>query len=73
MARQANSKRPTRTEFSYTIVELADSFERSLWAKIRSPLTVQSYLESLRQLAKFLKNRRMPTALEAIRRQHSHR
>lgn len=49
---------------------LALSYERSLWAENRSARTIQSYLEAIRFLDRFLHAQGMPTAVAHIRREH---
>jgi Phage integrase, N-terminal SAM-like domain len=46
------------------------SFERSLRAGNKSPRTVETYLDALDQLCAFLAGRGMPTAAEAVTREH---
>jgi site-specific recombinase XerD len=46
------------------------SFTRHLRAENKSPRTIETYLESLGQLERFLVERGMPTALGSIRREH---
>ena len=53
-----------------SIEALALSYERALWAANRSPRTIQSYLEAVRNLARFLRVQGMPTALPNVRREH---
>lgn len=49
---------------------MLESFTRALRARNRSPRTIQSYHESVLQLAGFLEERGMPTRVAAIRREH---
>lgn len=46
------------------------SFERGLKARAKSPRTVQTYSESVRQLGAFLEQQGMPTDLPNIKREH---
>jgi site-specific recombinase XerD len=52
------------------LTALIKSFERSLLAVDKSPLTVKSYRDSLRLFGEFLVERGMPTGVEAISREH---
>jgi len=47
-----------------------DSFKRGLRARNVADRTVQTYCESVSQLAAFLADKGMPTALEGVRREH---
>ena len=47
-----------------------DSFARSLRARNCSDRTVETYLESIRQLGAFLVDKGMPTQVENITREH---
>ena len=49
---------------------LAKSFERYLRAANRSPRTVQTYLEAVTQLARFLEAAGIPREAAALRREH---
>jgi len=49
---------------------LSRSFERSMRAARRSPRTIETYMEAVRQLAAHLDNRGMPTGLDRIGREH---
>ncbi|MGH2692882.1 MAG: tyrosine-type recombinase/integrase, partial [Actinomycetota bacterium] len=49
---------------------MLDSFTRHLRAENRSPRTVQSYEESVRQFTAFILDRGMPTRIAAITREH---
>jgi site-specific recombinase XerD len=49
---------------------LIKSFERSLLAVNKSPLTVKSYRDSLRLFSEFLAEQGMPNSVEAISREH---
>ena len=49
---------------------LAKSSERSLLAANKSPMTEKSYLDAARLSGELLTGRRMPTRVEAIRREH---
>ncbi len=49
---------------------LAESFRRSLLAERKSPRTVQSYGEAVRQFADYLATRGMPIDVDAIHREH---
>ena len=52
------------------LLPLLESFKRHLRAKNRSPRTVQSYEESVRQFAAFLHDRGMPELVASLRREH---
>ncbi len=52
------------------LTRLVTSFERSLRARNRSPKTIRSYVQSAHLLGAFLAERGMPTAVDAIRREH---
>jgi site-specific recombinase XerD len=52
------------------IAPLLTSWRRHLRAKHRSPRTIQSYEETVRQLAAFLEERGMPMVVASIRREH---
>ncbi|MEX2236041.1 MAG: tyrosine-type recombinase/integrase [Dehalococcoidia bacterium] len=69
MATQADLKR-TETSLGPTVAECAASFSRSLRAKNRAPMTLKSYLEAVRLFGEFLADRGMPTAIDAISREH---
>lgn len=49
---------------------LSRSFERSMRASRKSPRTIETYLEALRQLAAHLEQRGMPTEVDLIGREH---
>jgi site-specific recombinase XerD len=49
---------------------LAASFERSLRAENKAPRTIQTYMESVGQLGRFLAERGMPVSVPAIHREH---
>lgn len=49
---------------------LATSFRRHLLAENKAPRTVQTYLDALRLLGEYLRDQGMPTAPEAITREH---
>jgi site-specific recombinase XerD len=53
-----------------SLAALAKSFERSLLAANKSPMTVKSYLDAARLFGEFLIGRGMPTRVEAISREH---
>ena len=52
------------------IRELGLSFARSMRAENLSPNTIESYAESLRQLAHFLESASLPTAVSEVRKAH---
>ena len=52
------------------IAGLIPDWARSLRAENRSPRTVEVYITSTEQLVAFLTERGMPTAVDAIRREH---
>ena len=52
------------------LLALTRSFERYLRAANRSPRTVQTYLEAVEQLGRFLAERGMPTDAARVRREH---
>ncbi len=52
------------------IPALRDSFEDSLKARNRAPLTIKSYKLAIDQLHAFLKSKGMPTEVRSIRREH---
>jgi site-specific recombinase XerD len=52
------------------ISAMLESFTHHLRAKNRTPRTIQSYQESVRQLASFLADRGMPTDVANITREH---
>jgi site-specific recombinase XerD len=52
------------------LLVLADSFELSLRASGKSPRTIETYGEALRQLSAHLTGRGMPTDVDHIRREH---
>src|SRR5439155_9121595 len=70
--RQARSSpsRTTKTSVLADIDTLARSFERSLRASNRSVRTVETYMEAVHQLHRFLVERGMPTDVTAIHREH---
>jgi site-specific recombinase XerC len=49
---------------------LTDSWKRHLLAENKSARTVETYMESAKQLGKFLAGKGMPTAVEHITREH---
>ncbi|MCA1683948.1 MAG: tyrosine-type recombinase/integrase [Actinobacteria bacterium] len=53
-----------------TLASLVPSWERSLRARNRSPKTIKGYVESANLLVAFLADRGMPTAADAVRREH---
>jgi site-specific recombinase XerD len=52
------------------LTEYRRSFVRSLRAANKSPRTVETYLDALDQLCRFLTERGMPTAAEGVTREH---
>jgi len=60
----------TRVQDPADLEALAPSFRLSLEAENKSPRTVKCYMEALNQLVRFLRERGMPTAAPAIRREH---
>jgi site-specific recombinase XerD len=60
----------TRTATPNVIAELVPEFTVMLQATNRSPRTVETYLQSVRGLEAFLRERGMPTAVDAIAREH---
>ena len=55
---------------SPTVASLATSFERHLRAENRSPSTVTTYLDAVKQLSAFLTSMGMPQEIDGIRREH---
>ena len=66
---QAPTGASDRTASADILASLAD-FEAHLRAGNRSPLTVRSCSQAVRQLDAFLADRRMPRTVAAIRREH---
>jgi site-specific recombinase XerD len=67
------AKAPTSAAHSTPTSDLqanASLFARHLGAGNRSPLTIKSYMEAVRQLDEFLADRGMPQDIAAIRREH---
>jgi integrase len=62
---QTSTKAP-----EFTILAARDSFERHLKAANKSPRTIQSYLEAVELLDRFLAEQGMPRDVIAIRREH---
>jgi site-specific recombinase XerD len=60
----------TQTATFGTIQGEAEGFGQHLEALNRSPRTIESYIESVRQLAAYLVAQGMPTRVESIRREH---
>lgn len=60
----------SRTASFGTLDALIPSWERSLRATNRAPLTIKAYLEAARLFDAFLKDRGMPVDVEAVRREH---
>lgn len=58
------------TVTSFTLVDLLPSFERSLRARRRSERTIADYTGAARQLEAWLAAQGMPTAVDAIAREH---
>jgi site-specific recombinase XerD len=52
------------------VAVLARSFELSLRASGKSPRTIETYGEALRQLAAYLEQQGMPTGVDRLRREH---
>lgn len=52
------------------IAPLMRSFERTLLANGRSPLTIRAYMATLRRLADFLADAGMPLSVDALAREH---
>ena len=69
MVVQTMTGRPTSTDLGEIGAEL-QKFARSLAARNVSAKTVETYTDSVRQLATFLKAKGMPLALAGIRREH---
>src|SRR5438105_1037315 len=63
-------KAPPGTSVPGDLSLLAKSFERYLRAANRSPRTVQTYLEAVTQLTRFLESAALPQEAAALRREH---
>ena len=62
--------RPETLSLAPTIQILLPSFQRGLLAQNKSPMTVKTYLESLRLLDGFLENQGMPQIVAHLHREH---
>jgi site-specific recombinase XerD len=51
-------------------MELARSFERLLRAATKSPKTVETYVDSVRQFVRYLNGHMLPATVDAITREH---
>jgi len=60
----------TMTAGSITVAVLADDWARSLRQGNKSPKTLETYMEAVHGLDRFLAERGMPQAIESVKREH---
>ena len=69
MVRQT-SPQLTPNTLSPTVPSLVPSFRRSLLAENKAPRTLETYLESVQQFARYLESQGMPQEITHVRREH---